>query len=162
MNQLYGNQEKYALVEVKLPASTADTRMEIASARVSYENPFTRANEVVYGKSMALFSSDPKRVETSVNPAVVRDYQLNLNALEQERAISLSDQGRKEEAVKVLKQSAQKMKQAAAEYDDPVLLKEAESMEAQAEVIDEDGMDKKIRKVLRTKSYQMKNQQMAE
>ncbi len=162
MNQLYGNQEKYALVEVKLPPSRENTRMEIASARVSYENPFTQANEVVYGKSIATFSSDPNLVKASVNPSVVRDYQLNLNALEQEKAISLSDQGRKEEAVQALKQSAKKMKQYAVEYDDAVLLKEAENMEDEAEIIEREGMDKKKRKILRTKSYQMKNQQMTE
>lgn len=162
MNQLYGNQEKYALVEVKIPPSEIDAEMEVASAKVQYENPFTRKSEVVYGKSVATFSRDPQLVKESTNIEVVRDYQLNLNALEQEKAISLSDKGQKKEAVQALKQSAEKMKQYAAEYDDQILLEEAKNMEDQAEVIEKEGMNKKNRKVLRTKSYQLKNQQISE
>ncbi len=162
MNQLYGEQEKYALVKVKLPESRTGTTMEIAKARVRYENPFTKKTEVVYGKSIARFSKDPNLVKKSTNVKVVRDYYRNLNAMEQEKAISLSDKGKKKEAVQALKASAVKMKSIAQEYNDEVLLEEAEDMEKQAEVIEAEGMNKKMRKVLRTKSYQMKNQQKAE
>ncbi|MCK5097147.1 MAG: VWA domain-containing protein, partial [Desulfobacteraceae bacterium] len=67
MNQLYGDQEKYALIKVKIPKSSTDTIMEIAEARVRYENPFNKKTEVVYGKSIAKFSNDPKLVKKSTN-----------------------------------------------------------------------------------------------
>ncbi|MCK5096493.1 MAG: VWA domain-containing protein, partial [Desulfobacteraceae bacterium] len=162
MNQLYGEQEKYALVKVKIPESNTGTTMEIAKAKVRYENPFTKKTEVVYGKSIAKFSKDPNLVKKSVNVKVVRDYYRNLNAIEQEKAISLSDKGKKKEAVQALKASAVKMKSIAQEFNDEVLLEEAYDIEKQAEVIEQKGMDKKMRKVLRTKSYQMKNQQKAQ
>jgi len=162
MNQLYGEQEKYALVKVRIPESRTGTTMEIAKARVSYENPFTKKSEVVYGKSIAKFSKDPKVVKKSTNVKVVREYYRNLNAMEQEKAISLSDKGKKKEAAQTLKASAVKMKSIAKEYNDELLLEEAEDMEKQAEVIETEGMNKKMRKVLRTKSYQLKNQQKAE
>lgn len=162
MNQLYGDQEKYALVKVRIPKSNIDTTMEIAKASVYYEDPFNKKSEVVYGKSIAKFSKDPKIVKKSTNVDVVREYYRNLNAMEQEKAISLSDKGKKKEAVQALKASAVKMKSIAKEYDDEVLLEEAEAVEKQAEVIEQQGMDKKMRKVMRTKSYQMKNQQKAE
>ena len=162
MNQLYGEQEKYALVKVKIPKSETNTIMEIAKAKVSYEDPFSKKTEVVYGKSIAKFSKDSKVVKKSTNVKVVRDYYRNLNAMEQEKAISLSDKGKKKEAVQALKASAVKMKSIAKEYNDEVLLEEAEDMEKQAETIETEGMNKKMRKVLRTKSYQMKNQQKAE
>ncbi|MCD4740901.1 MAG: VWA domain-containing protein [Desulfobacteraceae bacterium] len=162
MNQLYGDQEKYALVKVKVPKSSTGTIMEIAKAKVRYENPFNKKTEVVYGKSIAKFSKDPKLVKKSTNVKVVREYYRNLNAMEQEKAISLSDKGKNKEAVQALKASAVKMKSIAKEYNDEVLLEEAEDMEKQAEVIETDGMNKKMRKVLRTESYQMKNQQKAE
>ncbi|MCP3901224.1 MAG: VWA domain-containing protein [Desulfobacteraceae bacterium] len=162
MNQLYGEQEKYALVKVKIPKSRTGSSMEIAKAEVHYENPFNKKTEVVYGKSVARFSKDYKVVKKSTNVDVVREYQRNLNALEQEKAISLSDKGRKKEAAQALKASAVKMKSVAKEYNDEVLLKEARDMEVQADVLEQEGMDKKMRKVLRTKSYQMKNQQKAQ
>ena len=162
MNQLYGEQEKYALVKVKIPKSKTNTTMEIAKAKVSYEDPFSKKTEVVYGKSIAKFSKDSKVVKKSTNVKVVRDYYRNLNAMEQEKAISLSDKGKKKEAVQALKASAVQMKSIAQEYNDEVLLEEAEDMEKQAGTIETEGMNKKMRKVLRTKSYQMKNQQKAE
>ena len=160
MNQLYGDQEKYALVEVRIPASTPESRMEIARARVDYEDPFTLKNEVAKGRSVAWFSRDEAVVEQSTNVDVVREYQLNLNALEQEKAITLSDKGKKKEAVRALKQSAEKLKSVATQLNDQVLMEEAQDMEQQADVIEKEGMSKKYRKVLRTKSYQKKNQQL--
>ncbi|MCP4119714.1 MAG: VWA domain-containing protein [Desulfobacteraceae bacterium] len=159
MNQLYGGQEKYALVEVAIPASKSGGTMEIATARVVYDNPFTKRRETATARSVARFSDNPAEVERSANVDVIREYQLNLNALSQEKAIVLSDSGRKKAAVDELKKSANKLKKVGTMYRDSVLLEQAEELEIQAETIRQEGMSKKSRKVLRTKSYQMKNQQ---
>ncbi len=161
MNQLYGDQEKYALVEIKIPKSKSGQKMELANAKVHYENPFTKRNEISTGRSFAKFSDDIKKVEKSANVNVVREYELNLNALAEEKAITLSDKGKRKEAVQILKQSAAKLKSAGSLYKDERLLEEAEQLETQADMIAKEGMSKKSRKVLRTKSYQKKNQQMS-
>ncbi len=160
MNQLYGGQEKYALVEVKLPASTPGSHQKIAQADVYYENPFTRKQVQSSGVSHIKFSSNPAKVAASTNIDVVREYQLNLNALAQEKAIELSDKGQKKKAVAELKKSAGKLKEMGAKYKDEILLEEADSIEDQAQRIETEGMSKKSRKVLRTNSFQMKNQQL--
>ncbi|RLC21272.1 MAG: hypothetical protein DRH93_12075 [Deltaproteobacteria bacterium] len=162
MNQLYGDQEKYALIEVNIPKSISGSKILIARADVTYENPFSRNLEKSTGISYARFSNDPKKVAKSSNISVIREYQLNLNAIAQEKAIELSDEGRKKEAVRELKQSAVKLKQIGNLYKDDELLKEADALEVQAEMIEDQGMSKKSRKVLRTKSYQMKNQQLSQ
>jgi Ca-activated chloride channel homolog len=162
MNQLYGNQEKYALIEVNIPKSKSGSTVKIAKIDVDYENPFTQSRENSSAVSYASFSSDPKKVAKSTNIDVVREYQLNLNALAQEKAIALSDKGRKKEAVTELKQSAAKLKQIGTLYKDEEMLQEADAIEMQAEKIEEQGMSKKSRKILRTKSYQMKNQQLSQ
>lgn len=162
MNQLYGNQEKYALVEVTIPRSTSGSKVLIASADVTYENPFNQKTENSSGTSYARFSNDPKKVAQSTNIGVVREYQLNLNALAQEKAIELSDKGKKKEAVIELKQSAARLKQYGSQYNDSRLLKEADALEVQAETIEEEGMSKKSRKLLRSDSYQQKNQQLSQ
>jgi len=162
MNQLYGDQEKYALIEVNIPKSTSGSRIKIAQADVTYENPFSQNLEKSTGILYAGFSSDPKKVAESTNIDVVREYQLNLNALSQEKAIALSDKGKKKEAVKELKQSAARLKTIGTMYKDEKLLKEADELEIQAEMIDDQGMSKKSRKILRTQSYQMKNQQLSQ
>jgi len=162
MNQLYGNQEKYALVEVNIPKSRSGSKILVAKAQVTYENPFNQKQEISTGASYASFSSDSEKVTGSTNVNVVKDYQLNLNALAQEKAIELSDKGKKKEAVRALKQSAAKLKEYGAQYDDKELLEEAAALEVQADKIEDQGMSKKSRKILRTKAFQMKNQQVSE
>lgn len=160
LNQLYGSQEKYALIEVEVQGGKNGEKRDIALARVSYENPFTRKNETSSGRVHASFTKDRSKVKRSANAAVFRDYYLNVNALSQEKAISLSDKGKKNEAVKELKSSALKLRKAGKRFKDDKLLNQADEVEAQAEQIEREGMTKKSRKALRTDSYQMKNQQM--
>jgi len=159
MNQLYGGQEKYALVEVEISGGRDGQNIDIAKARVSYENPFTQKQEASSGQVSARFSQDMNEVDRSVNIEVQREHQLNLNALAQEKAISLSDQGHPEEAARALKQSSQDLREMGEKYNDSVLLEKAEEMEQQADEIDKEGMTQKARKTLRTKAYQMKTQQ---
>jgi len=161
LNQLYGSQEKYALIEVEIPVGKNGEKKDIAYVNVSYENPFTQKKETSSGRVYARFSKDRIKVKKSTNIAVQREYYFNLNAISQERAISLSDEGKKNEAVSELKRSANKLKAVGQEHNDEELLKRAEEMEIQAGQIEKQGMTKKYRKVLRTDSYQMKNQQMS-
>jgi Ca-activated chloride channel family protein len=163
MNQLYGNQEKFALVEMKIPKNKSGKdlgkELEIARATVYYENPVTKTKERTEAVGRVSFSQDEKKVKKSTNVAVVRDYQLNLNALAQEKAINEADKGKKKEAVETLKSSAAQLKSVGSAISDEKLLKEAEALEQKADLIEKEGMSKKSRKVLRTESYQMKNQQ---
>jgi|LGVF01.1.fsa_nt_gb Ca-activated chloride channel family protein len=160
LNQLYGSQEKYALIEVEIPGGKNGEKKDIAYVNVSYENPFTQKKETSSGRAYANFSNDRIKVKKSVNVAVQREYNFNLNALSQEKAISLSDKGKNKEAVSELKKSAHKLREVGQEYNDEELLKRAEEMEVQADQVEKEGMTKKYRKILRTDSYQMKNQQM--
>jgi len=161
LNQLYGSQKKYALIEVEIPEGKSGEKRDIAYVNVSYENPFTQKKETSSGRVYARFSKDRLKVKKSANIAVQKEYYLNLNAISQEKAISLSDRGKKNEAVSELKKSADKLREVGQEYNDEDLLKRAEEMEVQAGQIEKKGMTKKYRKVLRTDSYQMKNQQMS-
>ena len=160
MNQLYGGQEKYALVEVRLPASRTGEIRPIGRADVYYQDPFTLQQVRSTGTSRIRFSNDPETVAASENIDVVRDYQLNLNALAQEKAIELSDKGKPKEAVAELKKSAHTLKALGAKYKDTTLLEEAAAIETRARRIEDQGMSKKSRKELRTNSFQMKNQQI--
>jgi len=162
MNQLYGGQEKFALIEVRLPESWAGKTLNVARAKVNYHDPYTMEIRTSTGIATAKFTNDPAKVEASTNVKVVRDYQLNLNAMAQEKAIELSDQGKPAAAVQALRESAAKLKVYGGKYQDEQLIEEAKEAEVQADTLERQGMSKKSRKILRTKSYQMKNQQMQE
>ncbi|MDY6862291.1 MAG: VWA domain-containing protein [Thermodesulfobacteriota bacterium] len=159
MNQLYGGQEKYALVEVVTSAGKSGEDMEVAIAKVTYENPFTLQKETSKGRAKAMLSKDSLKVEKSVNVSVQRELQFNLDALAQEEAINLSDQGKSAAAIRKLKSSAQKLRSFGIKYNDKEVLDKAEDLEKKADIIKTEGMTKKHRKELRTKSYQIKNQQ---
>ncbi|RTZ98289.1 MAG: hypothetical protein DSY89_09800 [Deltaproteobacteria bacterium] len=162
LNQLYGSQEKYALVEVEIAGGKDGESREIAYAETIYQNPFTHRQDISSDRLVAWFTSDDTRVEQSVNPAVQREYELNLNAVAQEQAIALSDDGRPKEAARALKESARRLKASGKRLKDDRLLKKAEEIEAQADKIESTGMSKRARKVLRTESYQMKQQQQSQ
>ncbi|MCG8565666.1 MAG: VWA domain-containing protein, partial [Desulfobacterales bacterium] len=159
MNQLYGGQEKYALIKVRVQPTAAGSTRELARARVNYHDPYGRKTQTAMGRTETRFTDNARAVAASVNVDVVKNYHLNLNALAQEKAIVLSDQGKTEQAAATLKQSAASLKKIGELYQDPALKKEAHEVETQARDLATQGMSKKNRKVLRTKSYQMKNQQ---
>ncbi|MCP4682203.1 MAG: hypothetical protein GY864_07705 [Desulfobacterales bacterium] len=160
MNQLYGGQKKFALVEVEISDSKEGKDMEIASAKIHYDNPFTKKKETSTGRAYAKFSKDNAKVMQSANIDVQRDYNLNLNAIAQEKAITFSDKGKKKEAVMELKKSADRLRSVGSMYNDEDLIDKANAMESQAAQIEKEGMTKAKRKTLRTDAYQMKNQQM--
>ncbi len=162
LNQLYGNQEKYALVEVEIAGGRDGESREIAYAETIYRNPFTHRQDTSSDRLVAWFTHDELKVEQSANPTVQREYELNLNAVAQEQAIALSDDGRRKEAAQALKKSAYRLKATGQKLKDADLLKKAEEIEAQADKIESMGMSKRARKVLRTESYQMKQQQKSQ
>jgi len=162
LNQLYGNQEKYALVEVEIIGGRDGESREIAHVDTIYHNPFTHRQDTSSDRLMARFASNRSKVEQSININVQREYELNLNADAQEEAITLSDEGHMKDAVDALRESASRLKTTGKKLKDTDLLKKAEEMEAQAGRIESKGMTKRTRKVLRTDAYQMKQQQQSQ
>ncbi len=162
LNQLYGSQEKYALVEVEIAGGHEGEFREIARAETSYYNPFTQRQSTASSRLKARFTRNRAQIERSVNAEVQREYELNLNAAAQEKAITLSDEGRQQDAVNALRQSAQRLKASGEKLKDAGLLQQAKEMEVQAGEIESKGMDKRTRKVLRTKAYQKKQQQQSQ
>jgi Ca-activated chloride channel homolog len=160
MHQLYGGQKKFALVEVEMPEGTEGQVAEIASARVTYENPLTGATGSVKSLAKATFSGDAEKVVKSANIEVQRDYELNLNVIAQEQAVALSDKGRKHEAGRELKKAARRLQETGQKNNDASLMEKAAEMERMASQIEKEGMTAKDRKTLQTDAFQIRNQQL--
>ncbi len=161
MNQLYGGQEKYALLEVEVPKSKDGQTLEVAVAKISYDNALSGRRETSVGKTSVRFSKDTVEVKKSVNAKVQEAHVLTRNAMAQEAAISFADSGKPQAAVRRLNESAGELRKLGKKYDSGLLLKKAVKLEQQAETISKEGMTRKSRKDLRTDSFQMKNQQYA-
>lgn len=161
LNQIYGGQEKFALIEVKLPEAKHGESRDIAYARVSYEDAITQKEASSSACAVGRFSNDKKKVEESENTGVRKVYVINLNAEAQDRAIGLADEGKDAEAAAVLKNSASKLQSIGNKYNDKDLLQRAEDIKDQAEMIEKEGMSDKNRKVMRADQYQIINQQQS-
>ncbi len=159
LNQLYGNQEKYVLVELELPPGKEGRKMEVARVNVTYEDPVTKRFETASARGVAGFSRDRRVVEKSANVGVQKEVELNYSAIAQEQAIDFADEGQTDAAARELKKSAVKLKAFGTRHQDTEMLEKAEEMEGRAAEIRKKGMTPKSRKIMRTDSYQMKYQQ---
>jgi len=161
LNQLYGGQEKYALVEVELPAGKPGEVIEVASVDLAYENPLTRSRHKTSARGSVRFSDNNAEVETSVNLPVQRAVVVNISAEARDRAIDQADKGKLREAAMELKASAGYLKKAALELRDESLRKKAEETDALVNDMEKQGaMSTRSRKAMRTDSYQERNQQV--
>jgi Ca-activated chloride channel homolog len=159
LNQLYGGQEKYALLELEVTGKANNEGLDLALATVRFYDPLTGRSETVNSAQRVTFSNDKAHVEKSANPSVTAAYEMTLNALTQERAILLADKGKTKEAIDELNRSASRLKSLGQKYNDPRLLQKAEEMDSGAKDIAVRGWEQKSRKALRTDSYQQNMQQ---
>ena len=161
LNQLYGGQEKYALVEVEIPAGKPGEVLEVASVDLAYENPLTRGRHKASARGSVRFSDEIAEVETSVNVPVQRAVVVNISAEARDRAIDQADKGKLKEAAKELRESAGYLKKAAMELRDESLRRKAEETEALVNDMEQQGaLSTRSRKSMRTDSYQERNQQL--
>lgn len=159
LNQLYGGQKKYALLELDVSGKPNDTSLELASANVTFDDPLAGRSNTVNAMAVVKFSRDKAKVEKSVNASVTTSYEMTLSALTQEKAIALADRGNTREAIEALKKSASRLRSVGERYGDQNTLNRADELAAGARGIETRGYGQKIRKGMRTDAYQMKQQQ---
>lgn len=161
LGQLYGGQEKFALIEVEIPAGEAGAARGVATARVTFEDALSGKQGAVGAAATAKFSADETEVASAVNRPVRKAYEMNLNAAVQEEVIDLADQGKHKEAARRLAESAANLRQAGEKFGDPELGEKAQEMEQQARELESAGMSSVSRKAMRADSLQTINQQRA-
>ncbi len=163
LNNLYGGQEKFVLVEVEVPAGTERDAFKLASARCSYHNLLASRDDWSEGDTAVSFSRRASDVTASVNLTVQKDLLLNQIAEAKDEAIRQADNGNRQEAAATLKNVAFTVREKAQAYNlqDEEVMKEAEQTLEYGDAVGRDGMDRRSRKAMRTDSYQKRNQQMA-
>jgi Ca-activated chloride channel homolog len=159
LNQLYGGQEKYLLVRTELAPGRDGESRPLADAEVAYEDVTSRRAAQVTASGRIRFSRDAREVAASVNVPVAREYNLNVNALEMERAVKLADEGKKKEAAKVMRRSADQLKAAAQALSAPELEVHARRQDKRAEAVEDRGLEKASRKSIVTENFMIYNQQ---
>jgi len=160
LHQLQGGQSRYALVEVTVPPQSAEQKIEVARARVSYDDLLEQAprqSEIIVAE--VEFSVQREVVESSVVPDVQKEIAINVLAEAKDEAVRLADEGRRQEASQVLRDAAVGAQRVGGQHNFDDLLMEADVAVEQAETVREQGLDSRSRKSLRASSYQKIMQQ---
>ena len=102
LSQLYAGEEKYVLLEVEVPATSAELTRDLARVEVRYENLYTKAIETLKSAVSARFSHSAEEIERAINKEAMVATVTQIANAENERALNLRDAGRKEDAKAVL------------------------------------------------------------
>ncbi|MDF9827102.1 Ca-activated chloride channel family protein [Ereboglobus sp. PH5-10] len=149
LNQIYGGQEKYALVEIETPRARAGVEREIARARIAFEDAVSNKPATLTAATRARFSDDEAVVVKSANLKVQTEYADNRFAEAKAQAVVFADAGKKDEAAKLLSEESLMMEQFAVTYGNKEVLDLAKSNSAEAVRIQSEGIANADRKKYR-------------
>lgn len=158
LNQLYGNQDKYVLLEIETTPEERNGEYEVATVALSYDNVVTEREDQFENIVVAEFTNSQAEVDNNVDAETMVSAIEQQAVMNEERAIRLRDLGKREEAEVVLRQNASYLKENAELYDSDRLSGYAVKSQEAATSLD-DAEWKKQRKAMRSDHYKTKTQQ---
>jgi Ca-activated chloride channel homolog len=159
LNQIYGGQEKFALIEVEVPANKEGATLELASARMTYDDALTNQSTTKNARSSVTFSKQREVVIGSANLKVQNDYAVNVIAVTKDRAVELVDARQPAVAAQELRAKAAELKETAKTYGNAPMAALAKKQEAEADRLEREGLSNKERKAYRSENAQTTSQQ---
>jgi len=159
LNQLYGGQEKFALVEVEVEPGHAGAEREIASATATFEDAGTQRTLTLTMRARAQFSADRAAVVRSANAKVQADWGANAIAVAKDRAVELADAGHRAEAAALLRARASELEAVGRAYSNGAVLTISSANTAEADRLGREGLNNSQRKEYRTDSSNTVGQQ---
>ena len=102
INQLYSDQEKYLMLEVEIPAGMADSVRDVANVKVSYANMETKTNDRLTSAVAVRFTKSKEQVAQKRDKQVLEAAVMQVATARNILATELRDEGKQEEAKKLL------------------------------------------------------------
>ena len=162
INQLYGGQEKFALLEVEVSAGKANGNKNLAQVAVEFEDALSGKAVSEEAAIACSFSKEEEKVAASTNQKVAEAYVDNQVAEAKERAIALADKGQHKEAVKELRKVNLFITEQNEVYRSAKVGACNDKFLSDIECLDRDkGLTNKNRKNWTTQGYQTRMQQKA-
>jgi Ca-activated chloride channel family protein len=162
IDNLYG-EEKYALFEIKIPATEKASVLDAATLKLEYLDPTTESMVVLEASLKLTLVTEAGEVEKNRRYDVISQAEIARNAEIREEAVRLADEGRSDEAAKILRARASVSRAQMAPSPaamKPEIENDARELEALSEVLlEEKSMSSEIRKDVINQSYRQKNQQ---
>lgn len=159
LNQLYGGQEKFALIEVEVEPSRSGQEREIARARVHYEDTVNQRRATLTAQRKVQFSASRAAVVSSANHKVQTDYAANVIAVAKDEAVALVDSNQRDAAASVLRQRSAELRDMAVVYGNTAVREVAAAAAPEADRLQKEGLGNAERKAYRAESAQAKAQQ---
>jgi len=158
LNQLYGSQKKYIVVELDAEAISAGGMSPLADVDVSYRSMKSQTRERVSAKPAVTYSASLEDVRGSVNKKVMADVTTQVANEVNEKAVSLRDAGKVDAARGMLEKNAVYLKQKANEYGASALFDLEKKNRDDAKSLT--GAEwRKSRKAMRARQHKLKSQQ---
>lgn len=106
MNQLYAKQEKYAVIELQVDEDYAKGDARAADVAVEYTDLRSKARRTVKSEALVKFSASEDKIKASINRKVYASVATQIATERSEKAVTLRDSGKVEEARKLLRENA--------------------------------------------------------
>jgi Ca-activated chloride channel family protein len=161
IGELYGENTKFALFEVEVPADDAGRQVEIARVDVEYSDPHTNEHSVDNLSVSVTYESDEEAVRTEQNKDITKEVALTKASEAKREAVGLADRGRYVEAAGVMRFGASVLEKVAEECDnDAEILLEAETCdEISLDIEANEGLTRYMRKRVVNQAYTQTTQQ---
>ena len=148
MNQIYSEQEKYVILEVEVPAAHVDATLDVATVEVAYTNMATAANDRLSGKAEVTFTESKEIVGSLLNRNVMISCATQIATANNIAATQLRDEGKIEQARRVLSDNSAYLEQTGKQLNSDFLLQYGFSNRSDARNLDADNW-KRQRKIMR-------------
>lgn len=158
LNQLYGNQEKYIMLEVDVVPGADGSMRDIAKVDVQYADMKSKQITHVSGWAGVRFSANENDVKGNIDKETKAEAVLQLATEENQRALKLRDEGKVAEAEDLLKSNAEMLEEEAAELESEELQEYADSNAEAADNLDEEKWARQ-RKSMKKEQYDNETQQ---
>jgi len=158
LNQVYGGQEKFILLETEVAPSMAGARLPLATVQTTYLDLLSGRSEHDRRMVAVRFTDSVTEADAAINPAVAIAH---TEAIANERnrlALDLRDRGEILQAQEVLEDNFVYLNTAASRYNAPKLGEQAKANESDAKNLD-NGRWNKQRKVMRKRQHELDIQQ---
>ncbi len=158
IGQLYSEQEKYLLLEVKVPATNVERIRNVANVEVSYNNIYTGQFEKLKGQSTVAFTQSEQDVVKARNTPVIISTVKQIANEESKRAVKLRDRGDIKGAETTLNNVSDYLQLNAVELESEELSEESQEAEKDANQLTDEDDWRVSRKKLKAKTEDVSRQ----
>ena len=159
INQLYSNQEKYILLEVDVSPQSAGKQLPVATIDVNYGNMVSGLIDSLSSSADVQFTASDEVSEQNVNRETMADAVLQIATEQSQRAVSLRDEGKLEEAEEILIENAEFLLEKGAALQAPELEGYGMQNLLDAEAVDDEEEWQAKRKEMRDQQHDNQSQQ---